>query len=493
MFLPQFHKVPENDMWWGEGFTDWVSTQDAKALFEGHYQPHVPLNGNYYNLLSKDTMIWQSELMDRYGVDGLCMYHYWFKDGKKILEKPGENLLKWTDINIPFCFCWANETWARSWSKIKGSNVWSNIHEKQKDDSDGILLKQEYGSRKEWEEHFYYLLPFFQDCRYIKVDDRPVFMFYRADQIGCIDEMTECWQELAILNGLPGIFFLGGFRDAIDTLNLNAIFYQEPNHSIKDVEQIQDDKGFKHVSYTDLWSDILSKRGEAMDCYFGGFVGYDDSPRRGLQGVVVENGTPDAFGCFLSELMAKNEAYGNDITFINAWNEWGEGMHLEPDQEYGDQYLRMIKYAKERYKKFVKHYTRSKSGEKQNANEKHEMYLNDLDLWMCIRERGQSVENWLIDNEYRKIALYGYGIMGRHVLAELKDSQYVNVSYLMDKKRISLDIPTYTPDECPPDVDLIIVASYYYFDSIQRILPKGVKSISLGRIIRDLYERCPRD
>lgn len=118
MYLPQFHRVKENDIWWGEGFTEWTSVRSAERLFPGHEQPHVPLHGNYYDLLQPETMRWQAELMKRFGVDGMCFYHYYFKDGRKILEKPAENLLQWKDIDMPFCFSWANESWVRSWSRL---------------------------------------------------------------------------------------------------------------------------------------------------------------------------------------------------------------------------------------------------------------------------------------------------------------------------------------------------------------------------------------
>ena len=110
MYLPQYHRTEENDMWWGEGFTDWVSTQKARPLFDNHVQPKKPLDKNYYDLLKKETMVWQCGLMKKYGIDGMCMYHYWFADGKQVLEKPIENLLHWKDIDMPFCLCWANET-----------------------------------------------------------------------------------------------------------------------------------------------------------------------------------------------------------------------------------------------------------------------------------------------------------------------------------------------------------------------------------------------
>ena len=133
----------------------------SNSLFEGHQQPNVPLNGNYYNLLEKNTLEWQASLMHKYGIYGMCFYHYYFKDGRKILEKPAENLLKWKDINMPFCFSWANETWARSWSKLQDKNVWSNLEEKSNNQGvkdDGILLLQDYGGKKEWIDHILYQL-----------------------------------------------------------------------------------------------------------------------------------------------------------------------------------------------------------------------------------------------------------------------------------------------------------------------------------------------
>lgn len=122
-YLPQFHRVPENDRLWGEGFTEWKAAQDAKTLFEGHYQPHEPLNDNYYNLLKKETMQWQAELMHKYSIDGMCFYHYWFGEGKKILEMPAENLLKWTDIDMSFCFSWANQSWVTTSSPVNDAGL----------------------------------------------------------------------------------------------------------------------------------------------------------------------------------------------------------------------------------------------------------------------------------------------------------------------------------------------------------------------------------
>lgn len=166
LYLPQFHKVPENEAWWGKDFTDWVSTKNGFPVYKDHYQPHIPLNKNYYDLLDKNTMQWQSELMRKYQIDGFCFYHYWFNDDKQMLEKPAQNLLKWDDIDMPFCFCWANMSWARSWAKMKDADFWINEDEiTTAEYGKALLIEQTYGEKANWEKHFNYLLKFFMDSR----------------------------------------------------------------------------------------------------------------------------------------------------------------------------------------------------------------------------------------------------------------------------------------------------------------------------------------
>ena len=191
-YLPQFHRTKENDEWWGEGFTEWTTVRKGKSLYNGHLQPREPLNGNYYNLLDKNTMKWQADLARKYGIDGFAFYHYWFKDGKQILERPAENLLKWKDIDMPFCFCWANETWSRTWSNLMNGNVWAGEFEQKSECNDnGILLDQKYGLSGAWIDHIKYLIPFFQDKRYIKHNGKPVFMIYHPEEMHCLPDMEQ--------------------------------------------------------------------------------------------------------------------------------------------------------------------------------------------------------------------------------------------------------------------------------------------------------------
>lgn len=189
-YLPQFHSIPENDMMWGKGFTEWVNVKKSKPLFKGHYQPRKPLNDNYYNLLDDDIKKWQVNLAKEHGIYGFCFYHYWF-NGKKLLEKPVEQFLNNSNLDISFCLSWANEAWSKAWVSK----------------SDEVLYEQEYGNEKNWEEHFTYLLPFFKDKRYIKENNKPLFIIYRPELIDCLNEMLDYLDKRAKECGFSGIAF----------------------------------------------------------------------------------------------------------------------------------------------------------------------------------------------------------------------------------------------------------------------------------------------
>ena len=342
IYLPQFHRVKENDLWWGEGFTEWETVKNAKPLFEGHNQPLHPMY--CYDLLEKWVMQEQAENMQKYGIDGMCFYHYYFEKGKKILEKPAENLLEWTDINMPFCFYWANESWVRSWSNIAG-NCWTEVFESSMDQNErGVLLKQDYGGKQEWKEHFEYMLPFFKDERYLKRDGKPLLIIYSPDDIECLEEMKKYWDNLICQAGFPGIYYIGNRGDKHI---LDAVLIQEPQAAMQH-KFFQNDKGIRSLlDYDDIWSNILSiQKGKKRE-YLCGFPGYDDTPRHGKNGTVVTGATPQKFKNYMIRLLLKTCRRDDDILFLNAWNEWGEGMYLEPDKKWGFQYLEALRDAKE--------------------------------------------------------------------------------------------------------------------------------------------------
>jgi lipopolysaccharide biosynthesis protein len=338
-YLPQFHEIPENNKWWGKGFTDWTNVKKSTPLFQGHNQPREPLNDNYYDLLDIEVMEWQSKVAQEHGIYGFCYYHYWF-DGKLLLEKPLENMLNNKNVTIPFCFSWANEPWARTWDG------------KDKD----VLMPQRYGNEKEWEDHFEYLLQFFEDERYIKENNKPLMVIYKTLHIPHVEKMCEYWNKLAIEKGFDGIYFvetLGGVQKepcleiskAALEFEPNLTMASHSNYLLKVYRHIKKFfySGIQIFDYDHIWNKIFTRDKNRFDkkLYLGAFVDWDNTPRKGYRGVVFKNVTPTKFATYLKKQMKRSES--DDYIFINAWNEWAEGAYLEPDKRNGFDYLEKIK------------------------------------------------------------------------------------------------------------------------------------------------------
>lgn len=380
-YLPQFHEIPENNKWWGEGFTEWTNVKKAKPLFQDHYQPREPLNNNYYNLLNNNIKLWQIELAKKYGVYGFAFYHYWFKDGKKLLEKPVEQYLENENLDLPFCLSWANEPWSRRWD---GSE-----HK--------VLMPQEYGGKKEWKKHFEYLLPFFKDDRYIYKEDKPLFIIYKPIIIPLLNEMLDYWQELAKQNNLNGIYFAYQhpsfhFFENKDDSRFDMAIEFEPLYSkylkrnYKNVlEKLSDSlkrindgpSGFSNEAkkifnsvINKLFPDNVVLRLNATDIQSyedlvdisinhsplnkksvpGVFPDWDNTPRRGKNSSLFVGSNPKKFENYLKKQIKRaKEVYNTNYIFINAWNEWGEGAYLEPDKKHRYSYLEAIKNSLTEY------------------------------------------------------------------------------------------------------------------------------------------------
>ncbi|MEE3480729.1 MAG: glycoside hydrolase family 99-like domain-containing protein [Lachnospiraceae bacterium] len=361
-YLPQFHEIPENNEWWGKGFTEWTNVKRARPLFPGQVQPRVPLNNNYYNILDKQTVEWQTELANKYGVYGFCYFHYYFKDGKKVLEKPAENLLKWSDINQRYCFFWANSPWIRTWSAaaVSGGTTWVS-EEREGKGKTGILLEQDYGDEACWKEHFDYLLPFFEDERYIKIDGKPFFAIYFVNQIPCAKEMFLLWDKLAKRAGFPGIFisavngrYPSSLKDLLDgNIQYGGGCYD--NDFLFHVKAFVQNRyrryfskdSHRAYSYDEVWRAIL-RQGPygGINNFPGGVVDSDDSPRRGVDCTYLKGASPQKFYRYLSkQLIRTRDFFHSEYLFLNAWNEWGEGCYLEPDEHNGYAYLEALKRA----------------------------------------------------------------------------------------------------------------------------------------------------
>lgn len=492
MYLPQFYETDYNSAWWGDGFTDWVSMKNAEPLFKGHYQPRKPLNDYRYNLLEKETMMWQANLMHEYDVYGLCIYHYWFKDGQKVLELPAENLLSWKDIEMPYCFCWANESWVRSWSNVPVGNVWSSLLEtsNEKDEEKSVLMQQDYGGINDWKNHFNYLLPFFKDDRYIKKDNKPIFLFYRIDEILCIDEMLECWNQWAQDEGLDGIYVIGRNYANKNIRRLNAEFAMEPILTTREYypnrfENEIHSEIAKYISYDELWKHTLQREPYSNKTYWCGCVGYDSTPRRGKYGAVVYNNTPEKFKIYLTELMAKTAANENDFFFINAWNEWGEGMYLEPDEKNEYAYLEAFKYAYEHYEdEIYKYISKGKKDIQEtslieNLHREVGRYIQEtkmLNQWLYNERSGYKMEEWLWVRGYHTVGVYGLGYLGKQLINELtRNSRIKIVGIDRNAAGIKMDIDIYEPSEVLPDMDIVIVSNMHIFDTIKETLQHAVR------------------
>lgn len=329
-YLPQFHPIPENDGWWGEGFTEWTNTKKATPLFDGHYQPHVPAELGYYDLRDPEVRRAQAELARQYGIEGFCYYHYWFGDNRRLLERPFDEVLASGAPDLPFCLCWANQSW---------SGIWHGA-------PDQILMEQRYPGAQDAEAHFRFLLSAFQDERYIRVDDRPLLVIFAPRQIPQPHAFFDRWRLMAEAAGLKGLFILGirhirdrgnphdiGLDGAIDMrIPLPAKSWEADSS----VGVIMD-----HAEIAPL--EIPRRKPGLLNFPCIG-PSWDNTPRLGTRGIVYVNSTPELFegnvrkaASFLAEYPVAQR-----LLFVKAWNEWAEGNHLEPDRKYGHQWLQAL-------------------------------------------------------------------------------------------------------------------------------------------------------
>ncbi len=373
-YLPQYHETNENNEWWEPGFTEWTHMKRATSLADGHYQPRVPQNENYYDLLDVDVMRWQAKIAKENGVYGFCVYHYWF-DGKLLLEKPMENYLNTPDIDFPYFFCWANDEW---------TNIWKGDSATHK-----TLIMNHYTDPKGWVDHFNYFLPFFRDERYMKEDGCPIVSIYNPVKIPykSLKGMMKTWNRMAIENGFAGVKFTYQAANSFMTMgrrqrklfdygfeylppliswNGKSKFYLftrrikmklgqmirsvnksilDKNHNPLGTEQV----GIKTVCDFDTeWEKALALTPRDNTIVPGAFTGWDNTPRYHHGGKVIFGEDPEKFRVFMERQIerAKN-VYHKDAIMMFAWNEWSEGGYLEPDEKYGDAFLRAIKEALE--------------------------------------------------------------------------------------------------------------------------------------------------
>ncbi len=496
MYLPQFHRTPENDKWWGEGFTDWVAVKNAKSLYEGHKQPRIPLGENYYDLLEKRTMEWQADLMHEHGVDGVCIYHYWFEGGRQVLNRPMENLLEWKDLDMPFCVCWANEVWARSWSAIKGANVWADKYEKsdnteENKDDQGLLLGQNYNDRKDWVRHFDYISTFLEDDRYIRIDNKPVIIILCADRIGPLNDLIETWRSLADKKGLPGLYIIcGGIKKDMG-LNIDGILFREPADTFRTLGALYPER-VDHaipIPYKSV-CEIIEKKQKmtSNQPYFMAFVDYDTTPRKGCNGNIICNSTPESFGRHLTSIMIKSKAYDSELVFVNAWNEWGESMYLEPDSDNKERYLEAIADAKRDFEESCKKPEQMYRRLWESVIDEHRLQIDlkeriNTNLrveskWLDLYEVGIDLADHIKKGTIGSVAIYGLGILGKRLYKLLRKSD-INIAFIADRvdksNLVDSECPFFLLDEEWPYAGSVIVTAVNDFDSVFKELKNNKK------------------
>src|SRR6266403_1246016 len=371
-YLPQFHPIPENDEWWGKGFTEWTNVAKAKPLFKGHYQPLLPADLGFYDLRLREVREAQAELARNAGIEGFCYYHYWF-GGKPLLERPFDEVLVSGKPDFPFCLCWANQTW---------SGVWHGA-------PDRILMEQTYPGPEDCRKHFLALRNAFLDERYLRLDGRPIFVIYRPAQLPNASSFIQEWQELAVQSGLPGLHFVAHFDNqltwdyrsrgfdscvvvgifrAFSSLSHELFLRAYENGSRGNLTHFRTgangdtSKGelrewvwrrlrsslgqFRNVRlYRHALPYLLDSSSEQPRVYPCVTPNWDNTPRCGTRGSVLHESTPDLFRIHLRDALTQVQSrpMNQRLVFIKSWNEWAEGNYLEPDQKFGLDYLKVVR------------------------------------------------------------------------------------------------------------------------------------------------------
>lgn len=356
-YLPQFHPIKENNEWYGEGFTEWTNVGKAKPLFKSHYQPHVPADLGYYDLRLPEVREKQAELAKEARIDAFCYYHYWFGNGKVIMEMPLQEVVKSAKPDFPFMVCWANHSfYNKSW----------NIDAKKLDQN--LLLEQTYPDEKDIVNHFNFLLPAFKDKRYFRIDDKLAFVIYDFLSFpdDFFDHFKSLWNNMAKEHGLPEFFFMGytSFPQRIEKglfSKLDAVIFTPTDNAFRKGKLIGYNKNglkeriknkiFRTFKFTTNIKDYkkslkyLIHSIEKRDTVFPVLIpNWDTTPRRSYGANIFINSTPEIFKRHIKDVLniIKHKPENRQIIFIRSWNEWGEGNYIEPDLKYGKGYIESL-------------------------------------------------------------------------------------------------------------------------------------------------------
>ena len=338
-YLTQFHPIPENDEWWGKGFTEWTNATKAVPNYKGHYQPQLPTELGFYDLRVRETRHDQIKLAKEYGIGGFCYYYYWFS-GKRLLEKPLDDMLADRKSDMPFCLCWANENWTRRWDASENK----------------ILMAQKYRKNDDL-EFIKSIVPFMKDKRYIKLNGTPVLLVYRPQHLPDAKKSAEIWRNHCRKVGLGEIAIYCCFSHnnwTYEQFDFDGGVEFPPHNMVKPSlrDAMTVDPGY--IGYMFDVSDVaelyLARNYRNYNGFRSVFPAWDNTPRQGRRSAIGLNGTPENYEYWLNEALKKTDAdYPGQqrLVFINAWNEWAEGCHLEPCRKYGRRFLEATLRAKQ--------------------------------------------------------------------------------------------------------------------------------------------------
>lgn len=351
-YLPQYHPIPENDETWGKGFTEWTNVAQARPLFKGHYQPCIPADLGFYDLRMPEIREAQAKLAKDAGIEGFMYWHYWFGNGRMLLEKPFQEVLKSGKPDFPFCLGWANHSWqTKTWTK--GKSLQKN----------SMIMEQLYPGKQDIVDHFNYCLPAFKDQRYITVDGKPLFVVFAPADMPNVKEFIGIWRDLAERNGLKGIHFVGlraGQLTMQDVLDMG--FDAVNNRGMYDAEVACEHSKLLHKIHMILrgYDLVLQKypykkivknmkiEDDYNDKSYPTILpNYDRTARAGRHAIIYYGSTPELFKEHVVETIEriKDKDDEHKIVFLKSWNEWGEGNYMEPDLKFGHGYLEALKEA----------------------------------------------------------------------------------------------------------------------------------------------------
>ena len=353
-YLPQFHPTPDNDEWWGKGFTEWVNVAKARPQYKGHVEPHIPADLGFYDLRLPEVREQQAEMAKEAGIEGFCYYHYWFGNGKEILERPFDEVVSSGNPNFPFCLCWANHSWYKKlWDpKVKGK--------------DTLLAEQLYPGIEDYTAHFYRLLPAFRDKRYMKVNNKLLFIIYDAIIFEDVSTFIKLWRNLAKENGLNDFYFISTDQDSrkkkiIKAKGIDAIYNSDQfniHHHLSLFTKIRLLLQRKYLGmptvfeYSDACKYMINEDCSSNDTIPCILPNWDHSPRSGRNAIILKNATPNKFKTLVKRAIeiVSQKPKDEQLIIIKSWNEWGEGNYMEPDLEFGKGYILAMKEAIEECK-----------------------------------------------------------------------------------------------------------------------------------------------